>query len=231
MMRTQEEQSRFLFIRVIIDFLKTNGHRIAHHSLSRTENPLASRNDIKPLLSIVDGETTDILTLDAQSNKTFIKLVIADQLIAHFPGDIAFTESISKINSSKINDAHFIFITNGIFTPAFLQADYQAEYSNLSKITFLETRFDSNSIHKIDNPTIYLRKAIGQVREIGTTFTEVTEDLCDCGGNFMKGAYNITYWEKKQQLPYSICNNCGIQKESSDNASITMNFLMGLTAE
>jgi hypothetical protein len=231
MMRTQEEQSRFLFIRVIIDYLKTNGHRIAHHSLSRTENPLASRNDIKPLLSIVDGDTTDILTLDAQSNKTFVKLIIADQLIAHFPGDIAFSESISSIDSSKVNDVHFMFISNGIFTPSFLKTDYQSEYSNISKITFLETRFDSNSVHKIDNPTIYLRKAIGQIREIETTFTEVTGDVCDCGGNFMRGAYNITYWEKKQKLNYSICDNCGIQKESSDNASITMNFLMGLSAE
>jgi hypothetical protein len=231
MKRTQEEQSRFLFIRVIIDFLKTNGHRIAHHSLSRTENPLASRNDIKPLLSVVDGDTSDILTLDAQSKKTFIKMVVADELMAHFPGDISFAESISKINSLKLNDVHFIFISNGILTPSFLQTEYQAEYPNIAKITFLETRFDSKSIHKIDNPTIYLRKAVGQVREIKTAFSEVTGDLCDCGGNFMKGTYTITYWEKKQELPYSICDNCGIQKESSDNASITMNFLMGLSAE
>ncbi len=231
MRRTQEEQSRFLFIRVIIDYLKTNGHRIAHHSLSRTENPLASRNDIKSLLSIVDGDSSDILTLDAQSKRTFIKLVIADQLIAHFPGDIAFTESISNINSSGIDDVHYIFITNGIFTPSFLQADYKAEYPGIAKISFLETRFDSSSIHKIDNPTIYLRKAIGQVRDIETTFSEVSGDSCDCGGKFMRGTYNITYWDKKQNLKYSICDNCGVQKESSDNASITMNFLMGLSAE
>ena len=48
-------RTKRLFIISIIDFLKTNGFRIASHSYSRQPAPLASRNDIKPFLPLVSG--------------------------------------------------------------------------------------------------------------------------------------------------------------------------------
>ena len=61
-------------------------------------------------------------------------------------------------------------------------------------------------------------------------FVEDSTDKCECGGNFMQGSYQICYWEKNHKLKYSICNNCGIQKESAENAGSIMNFLQGLTS-
>ena len=75
MAATANQRSRFLHLRVIIDYLKTNGHRIAHHALSRTTTPLASRDDIKQMLSLINWENADILTLDPSSRKTFIKVI------------------------------------------------------------------------------------------------------------------------------------------------------------
>ncbi len=230
MAATANQRSRFLHLRVIIDYLKTNGHRIAHHALSRTTTPLASRNDIKPILSLINGETSDILTLDPTSKKTFIKVVVGEGLIAHFEGDNALNESITSLKSINMDNLHFIFVTNGILTPSLIEFDYLSEYPFITEITFLETRFESSSIHKIGNPTIYLRKAIGQFRSIDKNFVEDSTDKCECGSNFMQGSYQIRYWEKSHKLKYSICNNCGIQKESAENAGSIMNFLQGLTA-
>jgi hypothetical protein len=230
MSATADQRSRFLHLRVIIDYLKTNGHRIAHHALSRTTTPLASRNDIKPIISLINGETADILTLDPISRKTFIKVIKAEGLIAHFEGDAALNESITNLKSIDLDNLHFIFITNGILTPSLLEFNYLDANPFISEITFLETRFDSASIHKIENPTIYMRKAIGQVRTMDKEFTEDSTDQCECGGNFKQGSYQIRYWEKQHKLKYSICNNCGIQKESAENAGSIMNFLQGLTA-
>jgi hypothetical protein len=231
MAQSNGNHARFLYVRVLIDFLKTNGHRIAHHALSRTETPLASRNDIKPLISLVDGHIADILTLDPHSRKTFIKVIYSDELIAHFSGDVALDHSLSSLKSANIDDFHFIFSTSGILTPSLLQTDYTADSSSLKELTFLETRFDSTSIHKIGNPTIYLRKAIGQIRTVDPTFKENTSDICECGNAFFQGKYSIRYWGKERKLEYSICDNCGIQKESGENSSTIMNFLIGLTAE
>ncbi len=225
-----DQRSRFLHLRVIIDYLKTNGHRIAHHALSRTTTPLASRDDIKSILPLINGETADILTLDTSSKKTFIKVIEAEGLIAHFEGDNALNESLTSLKSVNMDNLHFIFVTNGILTPSLLEFDYLNEFPFITEITFLETRFESASIHKIGEPTIYLRKAIAQVRLIDQKFTEDSSDKCECGGNFMQGSYQIRYWEKSHKLKYSICNNCGIQKESADNAGSIMNFLQGLTA-
>ena len=231
MSHTRDNHTRFLHLRVIIDYLKTNEHRIAHHAHSRTETPLASRNDIKPLLSLIDGETADILTLDQESRKTYVKVIQAAELIAHFPDDYAFNESISTLNESGTEGIHIIFVTNGIFTPSFLTPNYLNEYTNIEKLTFLETRFESSSIHKIGNPTIYLRKAIGQIKQIETSFKDKPDDVCECGNLFSQGNYNILYWGKKKQLEYSVCDKCGIQKETAENANAVMNFLMGLSAE
>jgi len=229
MAATDNQRSRFLHLRVIIDYLKTNGHRIAHHALSRTTTPLASRDDIKQILSLVNGENADILTLDPESRKTFIKVVEAEGLIAHFEGDNALNESITSLKSINMGNIHFIFVTNGILTPSLLEFDYLNENPFITEITFLETRFETSSIHKIGNPTIYIRKAISQVRSMGKNFNEDSTDKCECGGNFMQGHYQISYWEKSHKLKYSICNNCGIQKESAENAGSIMNFLQGLT--
>ncbi|MCK4848972.1 MAG: hypothetical protein KAT16_08115, partial [Candidatus Heimdallarchaeota archaeon] len=218
MAATTNQRSRFLHLRVIIDYLKTNGHRIAHHALSRTPTPLASRDDIKPILPLINGENIDILTLDPTSKKTFIKAIAAEGLIAHFEGDTALNESITSLKSTNMDNLHFIFVTNGILTPSLLEFDYLSEYPFITEITFLETRFDPSSIHKIGNPTIYLRKAISQVRLMDKNFVEDSTDKCECGGNFMQGSYQICYWEKNHKLKYSICNNCGIQKESAENA-------------
>lgn len=230
MAATANQRSRFLHLRVIIDYLKTNGHRIAHHALSRTTTPLASRDDIKSILSLINGENADILTLDPTSRKTFIKVVEAEGLIAHFEGDNALNESMTSLKSSNMDSIHFIFVTNGILTPSLLEFDYLNEFPFINEVTFLETRFDPSSIHKIGNPTIYLRKAISQVRSMGKNFVENSADKCECGGNYMQGNYEIRYWEKSRKLEYSICNNCGIQKESAENAGSIMNFLQGLSA-
>jgi len=229
MAATANQRSRFLHLRVIIDYLKTNGHRIAHHALSRTTTPLASRDDIKPIISLINGENADILTLDSSSRKTFIKVIAAEGLIAHFEGDNALNESLASLKSVNMDNLHFIFVTNGILTPSLLEFDYLNEFQFIKEVTFLETRFDSTAIHKIGNPTIYLRKAISQVRSIDRNFVEDTTDKCECGGNFMQGSYQICYWEKHLKLKYSICNICGIEKESAENAGTIMNFLQGLT--
>ncbi|MHA1513090.1 MAG: hypothetical protein ACTSRJ_03385 [Candidatus Hodarchaeales archaeon] len=230
MAATANQRSRFLHLRVIIDYLKTNSHRIANHALSRTTTPLASRDDIKPILSLINGENADILTLDPKSRKTFIKVIEAEGLVAHFEGDNALNESMASLKNVNMDNIHFIFVTNGILTPSLLEFNYLNEFPFINEVTFLETRFDSSSIHKIGNPTIYLRKAISQVRSIDKNFVEDSTDKCECGGNFMQGSYQIRYWEKNLKLKYSICNNCGIQKESAENAGSIMNFLQGLSA-
>ncbi|MHA2202317.1 MAG: hypothetical protein ACW991_01385 [Candidatus Hodarchaeales archaeon] len=225
------DRKRFLYLRVIIDYLKTNSHRIAHHALSRTTTPLASRNDIKALLPLINGEIADIFTLDPNSKKTFVKSVESEELVAHFPGDIALSDSLGQIQGDNLENIHFIFVTNGILTPELLNIDYTNQYPYLSEITFLETRFDSESIHKISNPSIYLRKVVGQVRQVETNFTESPDDDCECKGKYWQGTYIIKYWGKSHSLQYSVCANCGIQRESAENASSIMNFLIGLAAE
>ncbi len=228
---TSSNRKRFLYLRVIIDYLKTNSHRIAHHALSRTTTPLASRSDIKPLLPLINGEIADIFTLDPNSRKTFVKSVESDELVAHFSGDLALNDSISQIQGENLDDIHFMFVTNGILTPELLQIDYTSQYPHIHEITFFETRYDPESIHKITNPSIYLRKVVGQVRQVETDFIETPGDDCECGGKFWQGTYKINYWGKSHSVPYSVCTNCGIQRESPDNASSIMNFLIGLSAE
>ncbi|MHA1976518.1 MAG: hypothetical protein ACW98F_06830 [Candidatus Hodarchaeales archaeon] len=230
MSHTRDDKKRVWHLRVIISYLKNNGHRIAHHAHSRTETPLAARNDIKPVLPLINGETADILTLDSESRKTFVKVIQSDELIAHFSDDLTFTESISALNKSGTDQIHLIFVTSGIFTPSFLTPNYLENYPKIKKLSFLETRIES-SIHNIGNPTIYLRKAIGQIRQVETTFQEKPDDICECGSLFSQGKYSIRYWNKKHSLEYSVCDNCGIQKEDAENANGTMNFLMGLSAE
>ena len=230
MSHTSDDRKRVWHLRVIISYLKNNGHRIAHHAHSRTETPLAARDDIKPLLPFINGETADILTLDSESRITFVKVIQSDELIAHFPDDLTFTESISTLNKSGTDKIHLVFVTSGIFTPSFLSPNYLDNYQSIELITFLETRIDP-SIHNIGNPTIYLRKAIGQIRQIETTFHDKPDDVCECGGIFSQGKYSIQYWGKKHQLEYSVCDNCGIQKENAENANSIMNFLIGLSAE
>lgn len=229
--RRTPDRKRFLYLRVIIDYLKTNSHRIAHHALSRTPTPLASRNDIKPLLPLVDGDIADIFTLDPNSRKTFVKSVESDELVAHFAGDVALNDSLTRIQGEDIEDFHFIFVTNGILSPELLQVDYANQFPHLSEISFFETRFDPETVHKINNPSIYLRKIVGQVRQVETHLMETPDDDCECGGKFSQGIYRINYWGKSHSLVYSICGNCGIQRESADNASSIMNFLIGLSAE
>ncbi|MHA2248376.1 MAG: hypothetical protein ACXADY_25740 [Candidatus Hodarchaeales archaeon] len=229
--RIAPDRKRFLYLRVIIDYLKTNSHRIAHHALSRTTTPLASRNDIKLLLPLVDGDIADILTLDPNSRKTFVKSVESDELVAHFAGDVALNDSLTRIQGEGLEDVHFIFVTNGILTPELLQVDYTNQFPLFSEISFFETRVDPETVHKISNPSIYLRKIVGQVRQVEPHFKETPDDDCECGGNFLQGLYKINYWGKSRSLVYSICGNCGIQRESADNASSVMNFLIGLSAE
>lgn len=228
---TSPDRKRFLYLRVLIDYLKTNSHRIAHHALSRTTTPLASRNDIKPLLPLINGKIADIFTLDAKSRKTFVKSVESDELIAHFPGDITLGDSLMAIHEEGLEGIHFIFATNGILTPEFLQIDYSSQFPWLTEISFLETRFNPETVHKIDNPSIYLRKIVGQVRKVEPNLIETPTDNCECGGKYWQGTYTIDYWGKSRSLTYSVCANCGIQRESADNASTIMTFLIGLSAE
>ncbi|MHA2039839.1 MAG: hypothetical protein ACW98X_25770, partial [Promethearchaeota archaeon] len=178
--REPQDRKRFLYLTAIIDYLKTNGHRIAHHALSRTSAPLASRNDIKALLPLVNGEIADIMTLDPNSRKTFVKCMHFDDLVAHFEGDFSLSDSISRIHEESLDNIHYIFATNGILTPKLLEIDYKSQYSKIDHVSFLEVRFDTDAIHKIGNPNIYLRKVVGQVREIGMNFNESSEGNCEC---------------------------------------------------
>lgn len=229
--RSSPDRRRFLYLRVIIDFLKTNGHRIAHHVMSRTPTPLASRSDIKPLLPLINGEIADIFTLDPNSKMTFLKSVESDELIAHFPGDIVLNNSLLGIKGEDLDNVHYIFVTNGILSPKLLQIDYPSEFPLITEISFLETRFDPEAIHKIGNPSIYMRKVVGQIRKMGTTFSEIPGDTCECGGKYWLGSYKITYWGKSHNLEYEVCESCGIQRESTDNADAIMTFVQGLSAE
>ncbi len=229
--KSSYSRKRFLYLSVLIDYLKTNGYRIAHHALTRTPTPLASRDDMKALLKLIDGNISDILTLDPTNKKTFIKSVEFDELIAHLPGDIALNESLSGIQKEGLEDIHYIFVTNGILTPGFLEENYLIQFPFLSETTFLEARFEADSIHKIENPSIYLRKVVGQIRKMNTHFTEIPSDICSCGGIYLKGSYTISYWEKIKTLEYSICGNCSIQKELPENADNIMTFVQGLSAE
>ncbi len=229
--RQPEDRSRFLYLTAIIDYLKSNRHRIAHHALSRTAAPLASRGDIQPLLPLINGEIADIITLDMNSKKTFVKCMHFDDLVAHFEGDIALNDSLARIQEEDLKDIHFIFASNGILTSKLLEIDYISQYPNVSQISFLEVRFDPDAIHKIGNPNIYLRKVVGQVREIGVTFNESPSGNCECGGKMMAGTYKISYWGKSKSLEYSVCDNCGIQQESDENAGQVMSFMQGLAAQ
>jgi hypothetical protein len=226
-----QDRKRFLYLTAINDYLKTNSHRIAHHALSRTSAPLASRGDIKPLLPLINGEIADIITLDMSSKKTFVKCMHFDDLVAHFEGDIALNDSLARIQEVDLDNIHFIFATNGILTPKLLEGDYTSQYPKVSQISFLEVRFDPDAIHKIGNPNIYLRKVVGQVREIGVNFNEIPGGNCECGGKMMLGTYKISYWGKSKSLEYSVCDNCGIQQESDENAGQVMTFMQGLAAE
>lgn len=229
--REPQDRKRFLYLTAIIDYFKTNGHRIAHHALSRTSGPLTSRSDIKPLLPLINGEIADILTLDSNSRKTFVKCMHFDDLVAHFEGDIALNDSLTRIHEESLDNLHFIFATNGILTPKLVEIDYKSQYPKIEQISFLEVKFDPEVIHKIGNPNIYLRKVVGQVHEIGMSFNEIPEGNCECGGRLMQGNYVISYWGKKKTLEYSMCENCGIQQEKDENAGDIMTFMQGLAAQ
>lgn len=225
-----EDHKRFLYLRIIIDWLKTNGHRIAHHVLSRTPGPLAERGDIKPLLPFIDGVVADILTLDSESRLTLVKSVESEELIAHFPGDMSLHESLDGIQAAKLENIHFIFVSTGILAPTLLQEDLRQDYPEITEITFLETRFEAEPLHRIGNPTIYMRKAIGQIRQIDTNFAEQSDAQCDCGNNYWQGTYKIRFWGKSTPVDYSICPSCAIQIEQPDNAETISNFVQGFSA-
>ncbi|MFW9854062.1 MAG: hypothetical protein ACFFFG_03350 [Candidatus Thorarchaeota archaeon] len=225
-----EDHKRFLYLRIIIDWLKSNGHRIAHHVLSRTSGPLAGRGDIKPLLSLIDGVIADILTLDSNSTLTLVKSVESDELIAHFPEDKSLRESLDGIRAAELENIHFIFVSTGILAPTLLQENFEVQYPEITKITFLETRFETEPLHRIGNPTIYMRKAIGQIRQMDTRFTENPEIQCDCGGNYWQGTYKISFWGKSTTVDYLVCPNCATQIEPPENADTIMNFVQGFSA-
>ncbi|MFX1512362.1 MAG: hypothetical protein ACFFCQ_07235, partial [Promethearchaeota archaeon] len=72
-----QNRMRSLFVTAIIDFFKANGHRIAEHTYSRQPAPLAGRDDIKPFLPIIKGDSgqhLDILTLDPEKKLNFIAI-------------------------------------------------------------------------------------------------------------------------------------------------------------
>jgi hypothetical protein len=225
-----EDHKRFLYLRIIIDWLKTNGHRIAHHVLSRTPGPLAGRGDIKPLLPLIDGVVADILTLDSESRLTLVKSVESEELIAHFPGDMSLQESLDGIQAAKLENIHFIFVSTGILAPTLLQENFESQYPAITEITFLETRFEAEPLHRIGNPTIYMRKTISQIRQINTSFTENSDSKCDCDGYYWQGSYKISFWGKSTTVEYSICPNCAIQIEPPGNADTVMNFVQGFSA-
>ena len=81
-----EERKNFLYLTIIIDYLKVNGYRIASHSAQKTPTPLSSRNDIEPLLPLIKNSDLNILGLDNESKITFCKTYYNEELVAHYNG-------------------------------------------------------------------------------------------------------------------------------------------------
>lgn len=244
--RQTENRERFLFLTSIIDYLKTNEYRIATHSSSRTDGPLASRSDLSKYVSLVRNGNIDILAMDTNKNITLITCIMNEEFSAHYLIDPNYIDSMKAIINTGGNNLHYIIITNGVIMPDMVMSnpfgsgetkndlfkDLGVDESKFTeifgKIEFIETRFDAKKVHNYTDHKMYLRKVIGKTRTLIPAFSD-TETKCEgCEDRYFEGNYTINYLGKMCKCKYWICPSCGIQAESNDTNDRISNFMQGL---
>ena len=239
---TPEERERFSYMTLILDYFKIIHHRIALHSMSRTETPLSRRSDFQHLLPLIKEKKLDIFSLDPKSRLMFAKVCYYPELTAHFEGDLEFINGIKVLFEHNLENIHYIFVTNGIIMPALADKNkiwqHTAEYSGISEadlkktvstISFYENTFKPKVLHKINLKEIYLRNLVSQMRYITGEFTTSTMKCSNCGNTMLQGTFYIQYWDKKRAFPYYICPNCGVRNEPPENSDQIMHFVSGLS--
>ncbi len=218
-----EERKNFLYLTILIDYLKVNGHRIASHSAQKTPTPLSSRADIEPLLPLIKNAELDILGLDNDSKITFCKVYYNDDLVAHFNGDEFVINSLKALLKTNLTDIHYIFLTNGILMPELLMKnDWEKQLGvsreelnqKISKIEFIETRINIEMLSKLSDQKVYLRNIISKMKVINQDFKP--SDIEYEGEKCQEGSYSIQYHGKMKTFPYWISPN-GVQLEAPDS--------------
>lgn len=227
-LRHSPSQEKILYMNSIAinDYLKNNSHRIASHTYSRTDGPLASRSDFKEVIPLLKGESpqVNVLSLDGSSTPSITTTVYSDELIGHIAGDEAFVQGLETAKGMPFEKKRFLFVTNGIIFPELVESAKDSEIP----IDFIEARFDPIKVTRVDNPKIYLRNVISKMRRLGKEF-EPSDLACECGTQYVKGKYVISYWEKDKELEYFVCPSCGIQAEDPGNGQMVASFVQGLT--
>ena len=235
------EKIRFFFITAVIDYLKTAGYRIAAHTLTKTPAPLASRQDIAPLASLVrEDSTLDIVGLNPSNSIFIARTMNFEEIVAHPYNDQNFFQSIYTILSSLPSNSkkiEFIFLTTGIILPdLILKAEWESlsgksiqEIMNvIENIEFVESRIDPAKIAKFDDQKLYLRNIISRTKWLGHEYKEYQGFSCDiCGREVWEGTYSLKYWENKLTVPYLLCPNDGAQFEFPNTSEKVSIFVAG----
>ena len=216
------ERRNFLYLTILIDYLKVNGYRIASHSAQKTPTPLSSRQDIEPLLPLVKNAELDILGLDNESKITFCKTYYNDDLAAHFNGDEFVINSLKTLLKLDLNNIHYIFLTNGILMPDLLMKKDWENYLGVSldelnkkitKIEFIETRINIDMLSKLSDQKVYLKNIISKMKFINQEFK--ISDVEYEGEKCQEGSYSVQFHGKSRVFPYWI-TSAGIQLEAPD---------------
>ena len=235
------EKIRFFFITATIDYLKTVGYRIAAHSVSKTPAPLASRQDIAPLASLVkEDKGLDIVGLNPSNSIFLARIMNFEEILAHPYNDKHFFQSMNTILSSVHTEnkkVEFIFLTTGIIMPDLILKTQWESFSGKSineilnvigNIEFIESRIDPSKIAKFDDQKIYLRNIISRTKWLGHEYKEYQDFSCDiCGQKVWEGTYTFKYWENQLSVPYFVCRKDGAQFESPDTAEKVSRFVAG----
>jgi len=220
-----ENKEKRLYFRCIVDFLKNNNHRIASHTFSRTDGPLASRSDFKKIIPLLkaDSPKVNILSLDGNSVPSVSRILYSEELTGHVADDQDFQKGVEAIKKMNFKKSRFLFVTNGIIFPELVKSSQNVGIP----VDFIETRFEPLKVHKVDDHKIYLRNVISRMRRLEKQYSP-SDHTCECGSQLLKGKYVVSYWEKDSSLEYFICPSCGIQMEDPGNLDIITNFVQGL---
>ncbi len=230
-----------IFTTAIIDWLKTNGHRIADHKYSRQTAPLASRADIKPFLELVKGEHLDILTLDSEKKLTFLAINYEEELMAHGSGDAGFFNAFKTVFEAN-PEARLMYVVSGIVMPQLAQQTTSglsvlAEYVGKSEdeirplaenTAFFSGIFNLEKAIKLPEHKAYLRTIISKMRKIHSEFTESEFNCPGCSTQYVEGKYSLGFWEKEKQFDFYICPECGTIGEPDTNLDRAVSFAAGL---
>ncbi|MHA2233384.1 MAG: hypothetical protein ACXAB4_12950 [Candidatus Hodarchaeales archaeon] len=225
MQSPSEKKILYMYSMAINDYLKNNSHRIASHTHSRTDGPLASRSDFKEIIPLIKGDSpkVNVLSLDGSSTPSITTSVYNEELIGHIAADESFVQGLETAKGTEFEKKRFLFITNGIIFPELIESTADSEIP----IDFIEVRFDPIKIHRVDNPKIYLRNVISKMRRLGKDF-KPSSHSCECGTEYLEGKYIISFWEKEKEFNYYVCPSCGIQAEDPGNGQIISSFVQGL---